>query len=250
MDDDEKKIDEGKELDTDESLEDVNTESSEGEESQEDAQSDSIPIATFLELKKKYKEIRHERDSLRVKSLDEESKTFIESKKQKYLKMGYNEELATELANDLAEVRGLASNKTQKNNIETAISEDIADLSIDPLYKDIKEYEDEIIQKVSDAKRKGYDLEVEDAYLMVSKHKKKTKHKEQQLNDEQIEIIQRKQDRTTTTSNVATSSSANTKSKFNLDAYDKKALSELQKAQPNAKWTAEKYYNMMVKERM
>ena len=260
MDGEEKKLTntEGEDTTTSGSTEEVNNDFKENEEGQEaqleqgdsteGAQADTIPTATFLDLKRKYKAIKKERDFLRVKSLDNESIAFIEEKKQKYLKMGYNEDIATELANDLAEVRGLVA-KNSKNDITNSIIEDIEDLSSDPYYRDAKEYENEIIQKVSEAKRKGYDLDVEDAFLMVSKHKKRTKYKEQKVNDEQVEIIERKQNRSTTSSNVATSSSSNIKPKFNLDAHDKKALAELQKVQPDAKWTPEKYYNVMVKER-
>lgn len=241
---------ENPETEEQETTEEVESQEEELESQEEDsAQSESVPMAAFLELKKKYKNVRNERDTLRHKNLDTESQAFIDEKKQKYLSMGYNEELAEELAKDLAEVRGLATKSKAKNDIEIAILEDIADMSKDPLYEGIEEYEDAILKKVTEARRKGFDLEIEDAYFMVSKYQKRTKAKEKRVNDSQREVIERKQVNGTSTTNVPTSGGSAPKVKYNLDAHDKKALAGLQKAQPDAKWTAEKYYNMMKKDK-
>jgi hypothetical protein len=206
-----------------------------------DQQDETVPLSTYLDIKNKYKMTKKEYQSLKDKTMDSDLKEYKETTKNKYLKLGYNEDLAEQLAEDLAENRSLVTKR--KDSMEESIIEDIQELKSDPIYSDIDYFKDEIIQKIKETKKKGYDLDIEDAYFIVSKQGK-TKAREQRQNDTQREVLNKKKKGAVST-NVATSGSEASKNKYKLDEDDKKALATLQRMQPDSKWTPEKYFKMM-----
>lgn len=210
-------------------------------ENDEDEKEETVPLKTFLELKNKYKLTKKEYIDLKDRSLDEDLKAYRDKIKSKYVKKGYDEEFADLISEDLAEMRTSLSNK--KNNYDEIILDEIEELKKDPLFSDADEYRHEIINKIKETKKKGYDLDIEDAYLIVSRQGR-NRLKEQKVNDTQREVLKRKNKGTGKT-NVATSGSSSTAPKYVLDEHDKIALKQLQKMQPDAKWTIEKYYKTM-----
>jgi hypothetical protein len=244
MDEEEKDVQVNEEVDdtvTDEVVLDEENDSVDDTDKTEQDDQESVPLSTYLELKSKYKSTKKEYQDLKDKTIDKDILEYKESIKSGYMKDGYNEDLADRMANDLAELK-TSILQQQKTNSSSYIDEEIEELSSDPLFRDIGEYRELIAEKIKDTKKKGYDLAVEDAYVLVSKGFK-SKLKDQRVNDTQRDVLNRKNKGTVKT-NVATSNSTSTSPKYKLDADDKKALLELQKMQPNSKWTVEKYYKM------
>jgi len=234
--------DEVEDVKTDEVLDLENDSVDEVDKTEQEDQ--SVPLSTYLELKNKYKSTKKEYAELKDKTIDKDLLEYKENIKNKYVKEGYNEDLAEMLANDLSEMRASIQ---QRDSKYAYIEEDIEDLSSDPIFRDIGDYKESIIEKIKETKKKGYDLTVEDAYIIVSRGNTRTKLKDRKINDTQREILNRK-NKGTTTMNVATSSSNSSTPKYKLDQDDRKALIELQKMQPDAKWTPEKYYKMRHRE--
>jgi hypothetical protein len=212
----------------------------EEETSSEDEE--KVPLKTFLELKAKYKSMKKNHAELLDKTLDNDSKSFIASKKQKYIDLGYDEALAEELAKDLAELKAEAKT-SNRSHFEESIIEDINDLENDPVFSGIKLYTDEIIEKIKTTKRKtGEVLDTDLAYLLVSKKKARSSLRDERINNTQADVIAKKKAGVSGKTKVATSSSTTTKEQFKLDKDDLAALKMLQQFQPDANWTKEKYW--------
>jgi hypothetical protein len=245
MDEDERLLSDEEEIDVSENeaeeLEEVEAEEVESNDVDGNEVDETVPLKTYLDLKNKYKMTRKEYNELKDKSLNEELKSYKDEVRNKYIKGGYNEDLADMISEDFAKLH--ASLNKGKNDIEESILEDIDELKTDPLFSDVDNYRHEIINKIKETKKKGYELDVEDAYLIVSRQGK-TKLKEKRLNDKQRSVLERKNKGTVRT-NVATSGSSSNKSKYKLDEHDIIALKGLQKNQPDANWTVEKYYKTM-----
>lgn len=216
-------------------------ETDETDEADEEDKEETVPLKTYLELKNKYKITKKEYVDLKDKSLDEDLKAYRDKIKSKYVKKGYDEELADLISEDFAEIKTSLNNN--KSNYEDVILDEIEELKKDPLFSDADDYRNEIINKINETKKKGYDLDVEDAYILVSRQGR-NRYKEKKVNDTQREVIKRKNKGTGKT-NVATSGSSSTAPKYVLDEHDKIALKQLQKMQPDAKWTQEKYFKTM-----
>jgi hypothetical protein len=243
-DEDERDLSEDEEIVAPENEENVDEEIDETDETENDEQEEkeeTVPLKTYLELKNKYKLTRKEYVDLKDKALDDDLKAYKEEVRNKYVKGGYNEDLADMISEDFAKLKSSLNNS--KSNLEDSILEEIEELKKDKLFADADDYRNEIINKIKETKRKGYDLDVEDAYIIVSRQGK-NRFKEKKVNDTQRSIIERK-NKGTVKANVATSGSSSTKSKYILDEHDKLALKQLQNMQPDAKWTIEKYYKTM-----
>jgi hypothetical protein len=206
-------------------------------------ESDTVPLKTYLKLKDKYKKSRDRLAEFEDNLLDEKAKDFRSAKYEKFVKAGYSEEEAKFFADDALETYVLARGE-KKSKKDEAISEEIDDLSYDESYSDIKDYKNEIVLKLKQAKQLGMELSVEDAYFMVSKTSARKKHKENTIKEEIKESLQRKNN-TQGQPVSASGKSSRTKLLAKLDDFDKKALRNLQKYQPERKWTVEKYIEVV-----
>jgi hypothetical protein len=248
MSDEEKKA---LEAESSESLDEANTEAEEvidDEQLEESGESEeTVPLSTFLELKNKYKKIKKQHGELVDKSLEGELVTFKDKKILEYTQLGYTEEQAERFVSDLLELKKQVHN-TQVSRFEQDIIEDIDELKKDTVFKGIEDYTEAIIEKIKETKKKGYKLDVEDAYILVSKENRKVKLKDAEINNTQAEIIRNKKLPAKNNSNVSNSQSGGKPVNYGLDEHDRKALTELQKMQPDANWTPKKYYEMIKKE--
>ena len=88
---------------------------------------------------------------------------------------------------------------------------------------------------------KKKDLTAEEAYNVL---RGKQRQRELKEDGEQKDLAKRRSQGTRQKS-PGPAASLNPKNPYPLDDVDKKALKSLQKAQPSANWTVEKYYKMM-----
>lgn len=238
MDNEEKNTLEEEELESNE-LESEEIESTENDEEIQ-GEDQTVPLSAYLELKNKYKDNKKKLVEYEDKYISSDLKEYRENIKAKYLKGGYNEELADMLAEDLTKIKEDLYKKG-KDNYEL-IDDDIEDLQTDPIFADIADYRTDIINKITEMKKKGIDINTEDAYVLV--RGTKSRLKDYKTNKTQANVLNRK-NRGNVTSNVQTASSSGGSVKYDLDKDDRLALADLQKMQPDAGWTAKKYYEMM-----
>ena len=170
-------------------------------------------------------------------NLDYKNKT-----KARYIEAGYDEGLADMLAEDLANIREIGTAK-KKYDEDDILDDEIKDLSrTDEYFADAVQYSGDIKEKINEFKKKGVDLTVEDAFALVSNNRRK--NKEYYENSTQREIIRNKNSGNGQT-NVPTANGTKPDTRYKLDSDDRKALAELQKIQPEANWTPEKYHKIM-----
>lgn len=206
-------------------------------------QNDVVPLKTHLETKKQMKDLKRELAKLKETQYTNESLAYRDKVEKKYIEAGYEESLAKMIAEDLANVRDLATTKKQ-SYIEDSIDEDIQDLAgTDEYYSDAIDYANSIKAKIEDFKKKGVELDVADAYALVVNPRQKARRNNDL--DSQREILNNKKSGVTGGTNVPTASSSKPTTQYKLDADDKKALANLQRMQPGANWTPEKYYKLM-----
>jgi hypothetical protein len=249
MDDEKKKSEEN--LEANEPEENENLDSTENEEPEEvddneevdeseepkEAKEESVPLATFLSEKKK-------RKALEAKLAEKEDAEFDNSIKAKkaiikkqWLDNGFDEPTATAAAEMAATIYSDFGTLRQSKK-DMILDTQIDDLSTDSFYADIKDYKEQIKNKIKSFSRAGETLGVEEAYLMVVGPT--TKMKEAKIDQEVKKAASANKGTVSKKSNVATSSGTATSS-TKLSPEDAKNLRTLQKLQPDFKWTAEKY---------
>lgn len=245
-------------LDSQEEQENENIDSTEQEESQDDQQTvevednkeaqevqdESVPLATFLDEKKKRKALESKNKVLESKVADMEDAKFDDSIKNKkalikkdWLDRGFDEptaEAAAEMAANM--YKDFGSIRQSKKDI--ILDNQIDELSTDNFYSDIKDYKAQIKSKIKSFSKAGETLTVEEAYLMVVGPR--IKMKEAQIDQEIKNSVSSSKSGVSKKSNVATSSGTSTKS-TKLSPEDAKNLKILQKLQPDYEWTAEKF---------
>jgi hypothetical protein len=238
---DEEKLDQ--ELDdqtTDEDLQDVDTGSD--DTTPDEGSNDTVPLRTHLEIKKSLKEAKKRLADLEKRTYDQDMLDYKGQIIDKYTKAGYEENLASMLADDLASIRERQAAKRQYDE-EDLLDDEIKDLaSTDEYFADAVQYSDDIKNKVKEFKKKNVDLSVEDAFALVATTRRRSK--ELKINAVQREIIRNKNSGSGQP-NVPTTGGSSVSQKFNLDSDDRKALKQLQQMQPNANWTPEKYHKIM-----
>lgn len=199
---------------------------------------ETVPLATYLEIKSELKKLKSKVSDFEVSRQDEELVNKRKSLVTKYQNRGYDDDQANDLADDQMEIYTELAN-IRKTKVNSFIDEEIAELSQESVFSDIKNYTDVIKKKINQAKKAGFDLSVKEAYLNTVGIE--TKLKELSIHNS----LKERKTGTISNDNVPTSNTGKPKEKFPLDRHDAKALAELQKAQPRANWTKEKYYNMM-----
>lgn len=214
----------------------------EDEEQEDLGQEDTVPLKAHLETKRKLREAKLKLEELEAAAYTEKVRAKRDAVKQKWLSKGYDDETASMMADDIAEVYGEISDiKTSRQ--ESVIDEEIAELAEDEFYSNIMSYKNEIKNKIKRFRNVGENLTVEEAYLMVVGPR--TKYRESNLKQQQKAIItNKKKGVAASKNNVATAASSGSKNQYPLDATDRKALAGLKKAQPLVGWTEKKYYEM------
>lgn len=217
--------------------EELETEELEGDEptdeqdEEQPAPQDSVPLAKFMAEKKKRQEAER---LLQDKAMQDELNQRKTEKYRDYLNRGYPEQEAWRLADESATRE--ADDKRARDKYESKLFEiELKELArTDQFFADAETFKDEIR-----AKMKKFDCSLSEAYMLVrgpSRTREVTLQTEQRAKAKQAQAKPR---------NIATSTAQPMKSKYNLDADDRKALAELQKAQPGAGWTVEKYHKIM-----
>lgn len=208
----------------------IDTEDDAGDsEETEPAPQDSVPLAKYMAEKKKRQEA--ERILIEQQTKDETNRAIV-SEYQAFLQRGYPEKEAWLLAADKVNQAKATQALTEKTEAKLFKLELRDFAKSDAFYADAASFEDEIR-----AKMQKLDCTMQEAYMMV---RGPARTREFNLQQEQRSKAKQGKNRT-----LPTSGSQPLKSKYNLDADDRKALAGLQKAQPNAGWTAEKYYREM-----
>lgn len=210
---------------------------SEPTEKEKEKEINLVPLNTFLEEKKKRKELEKRLRQLEEKELDVEILTERQKIKQKYVDRGYQEDLADLIAEDYSNLKGELKRSTLSK--KDHLDEDIEDLARDDFYSDAVSFQKEIKAKVKEFKN----ISVEDAYNLV--RNPKIKYKELNEDSEQKRILKRRNESSNNT--ILNASASSPKNPYPLDDNDKKALIKLQELQPTTGWTIEKYFNIMKK---
>ena len=190
---------------------------------------DTVPISVYLSEKEKRKKAEQQ-----LTLLYETSEK--ESIRKQWLADGYDEKFAEAMALiqcDLA----LQKRKSKSDMLEDEI---MSLAKSDSFYSDAAAYKLDIANLME---TKG--LSAEDAYMVV---RGRSRTREVREDVEQLTLVNRRQDPIVQNEPTSMTSGA-PRNPYPLDANDNKALEMLQKSQPWASWTAEKYYNVVVKDR-
>lgn len=185
---------------------------------------DSVPLSKYMEEKRKRQEYE------RLLASQEDQKKLLD-KKQELVNRGWPESEAEMLARQEVE------RDRDRLEMKSRTAEyDIRDLArSDDFFSDAEAFKDEIKEKML-----SLNIDARDAYMLV---RGPARMQEVQLEREQRDVAERRTNKQT--KKIENASAAPVKSPYKLDADDKKALAELQKAQPNAGWTPEKYAKLM-----
>lgn len=190
---------------------------------------DYIPLAKHLEVKKQLK-------ALKQKLLaDEEEKERIRLQ-QEFIERGYYEQEAERLAKEKIEQKREAE-EIKQWRLENAVQKLAA--SGDEFYEDADVFQDDIIEKI---KEMNLPSTIEGAKVAYQVLRGEIRAKEILQKREQRAVAERTKAKPP---KVETATSTPIKSKYALTEDDRKALRELQKAQPNANWNEKTYWELM-----
>jgi len=185
--------------------------------------SDHVPLSKYMEEKKR----RQEAEKIISQQEAEREKYRLTGE---YIERGYPETEAQHLA---------SKDVSQKQKIdaleERQFDYDIKDLAKgDTFFADAETYKAEIKGKMRDLK-----IGPEDAYMLL---RGRARTLEMKTEIEQSNLAKRQKAEGKKTVNAAPSAPKNP---YALDADDQKALVRLRRADPEGKWTAEKYHKLM-----
>lgn len=194
------------------------------EPKEEKPRNDTVPLAKYLDTQRKLKEYERkmaadaeERERLRVR--------------EDLIKRGYPEAEAEIQAREKIEIKReleLARRERMEGQIERlARSEEF--------YADVNTFRDELLDVMREKS-----VDAKQAYLLL---RGDIRLKELRTKDEQRSLMQRRE---AVAKKTATATATPVTSDYaGMDNDDKKALAMLQKVQPDAGWTPEKYKKMM-----
>ncbi len=143
---------------------------------------------------------------------------------------GYSEEDAWKIAEDKADAE-----REREESRSLRMDTEIERLVSDPFFADAETYADEL----KEAMRENKKISVRQAYMMV---RGEARTREFQQEQEQKNLNNR---RKAEGKKIVSSSPSSVTSPYKLDEDDKKALARLRRADPEAKWTVQKYYEIM-----
>ncbi len=204
-------------------------------------QSDTVPLATYLDMKNKFKDAKTRLAEIEDSKRSEDTIATRNRIKNKWIDKGFDEDTANAISEEIAGVYEELG-KAKQSKADILITEEIDELSSDSFYSDIKQYEGQIKSKIKQFKKVGEKISVEDAYLMVAGVR--TKLKESQLRNEVVGGIE---NANKAQSNVPTAVGSKPQNVYNLDSDDRAALAQLKVMQPTANWDEKKYYEMVKK---
>jgi len=198
-------------------------------EVEDEKDSKSVPLDTFLQQKKRAKEAEKRIRELEEKFLSKERNEKLSKIRNKFKEKGYDDDfidLQTEIYDDLYST--LAQPKSNENDL---LVEEIRDLAEYGGYKDALQHKDKIIEKV-----KNNGLTVEEAYLLASRTAPKVYQNEIRTQAEQLNAAKR---RSLSADKVLNSSGTKAES-ISLNNEEREMLEFLKRTQPNNNWTAER----------
>lgn len=215
-------------------------EDQEEEEEEEEEKEETVPLKTYLDVKKKYKNLRKKQEALEEKERSQRLKDKRASIMKRWKDAGYDDEAAALFADEQLETyKEIEELKAMRQ--DSYLDEDVDDL-VDE-YPEAEKHRAKIKAKIKKYERNGDEISAEEAYLLIAGTKSALRDKK--VRDEQTKRI--KNTNKKKGSNVKTSSGGTPKDVYQLDKYDLKALKRLQKAQPDAGWNRKKYFEMMKK---
>jgi type I site-specific restriction-modification system R (restriction) subunit len=218
----------------DEELEDEETPP---DEENEDEDTKQVPLSVLLKEKAKRKELEKKLKEAELVEEQREAEKEKDKIKTKLIAKGYSEEEAEEEAEERYSSRETVR-KIKKDLEEREFRAELKELSqSDVFFKDAPLFEAEIKSKMKAVKG----LSMEEAYMLV---RGSSRRKEFKTEVEQRAAAARR----TALQKGGTASGGggmSTGGKYNLTSEDRKILATLQKAQPDAKWTPEKFNKVM-----
>lgn len=221
---DEVKVEDAAAVETDEALP-VEVE----DEGKLNREKETVPLATLMETKRLLQEERRRREALERERTIEHAERVKADLARKFEDLGYTPELAK------AEADERYQSKRKLDQIEQRLlNSEILELSkSSDVYADAMTYKDDIRAKMQEL-----DVDAEQAYLLV---RGSSRMKEITTAAEQRALAKRGESEG---KRVESSSSTSVKNPFKLTGNEQAALRELQEVQPDAGWTAEKFYKM------
>lgn len=193
--------------------------------------SDHVPLAKYQSEHKKRQEIEKKLQEMQSVFSQQRDQHEIGQLAQHYVAtFGVDEQTAQTWA------QNAAAQKQQTQQIENRLLRlEIRDLAkTDEFYADAGSFTDEILRIMNEK-----NLNADQAYLFL---RGPARLKEIEQDRKQRETVKRT---TRDSKKVDTSMPAKTKTPYPLDDADKKALKRLQVAQPDKKWDAKKYFEIM-----
>jgi hypothetical protein len=166
--------DDGDTLDDEQEVEETTVDSEDENAVDENDTNSKIPRARFVEEKKKRQAIEAENEALKIQlqaiqgnSEEKEFSDYLEKKKQKYISMGYAEDLAQGLAEDLTEQFKMTKSLSGKSTeTETVVDKDILEIT---KLKSESEYYDNADAFIPQIKQKMKELKItaKQAYNLI-----------------------------------------------------------------------------------
>jgi len=196
-----------------------------------------VPKEVAVNWKKENKELKRKLREFEQSKLSDENKSRLTKIKELAKSKGYDDDLA-----DLLETFGneLLSAIPKKDMEDDDILEDYRDYAEDN--PEAAEYKKELIEKVKKYRKADPDFSIEDAFRLI---KPKKSVKEMQLEIEQRAALSRRNDK-----EPPPASPTAPKDSFPLDKDDERILKKMQEEHPDGGWTREKYYNLMIKNKI
>ncbi len=231
-DDDEPELDDEPEIDEPDNEPELND-----EPELDDEPDEKVPLATFLEEKKRRKDIESQLRDLSDKATDADILHAKNDIINKFKDKGYDDDLGTLIAEEFVKL------KSEMKNSQTGktLDDEIQALSGDDFYSDAATYKNDLQKKVKEFKKKGVDISVKEAYNML---RGSVRAKEIQTEIEQKSLNSR---RKSSNKKLPSAKSSKPTNAYPLDEQDKKALKGLQSMQPDMGWTEEKYFKTIKK---
>jgi len=209
---------------------DVESENSTGDS--EEQTKKEIPLHTFLEEKRRRKELEKRIREFEQEKMSKDKVDKIEKIRAKAKEKGYDDDLA-DLLSTVADELYSAIPKSSGKSEDDFIIDEIKDAQEYGGLKDAMKYKDQILSRV---KKNG--LTIEEAYRLESQTKQRELQSEKKLQDEQIAAAKRRQ--ASGDKAISSSSDSSKTESVTLSAEDRKLLEHLKRTMPSNNWTAEK----------
>lgn len=189
----------------------------------------TVPEATFLELKRKFKEERELRLSLQEKTLESDFLNKKQEIKRELMATGEMSEAVAEVqAKFLAESYRTTNSNAVAKTADEILREELSDLATNQLYSDAPEYFDKVKEKLD--KVKGLTT-AEALQLVKTNFRESTRDFQQQL------AVDRRHGEDAQTPNATPNPPKS--NPLNLDEVEQKALAKLQEMFPNGDFKPE-----------